>query len=412
MNSIDKKIKGYYMVMLVCCILFSNCTQSDDYKKYMPDGEKIYPQKADSVKTFPGKNRIQLEWTIIDPKVTSCKVIYEQNGIQSETTVPVNTAGNYNNDTIRIIIPGLEETVYTFKIISYDDFGHTSIPVEAEETAYGEVYEQSLLNRTLKSYSFDELKGLTLEWYAAEATEIGIRLAYTDLQGVNRTMFIPNTEISTSIPDYKISEPLYYSAMYKPKPAAIDTFYTQTAEQRIPYWVNLTPDRLKNTEFPFIRGDMVSQNRYYKAVDWNYNDAGLANGNVDNNLGGTLVIIAYSTWGVGTIKDGKLFQTVELDAGTYRYDVTVAETSNPMGPAYIAVALGNELPNTEKVESEALAFVRPPTGIPRGSSQLYSLEFDLSEKCFVSLGFVVTFEPPAGTIHQVHFRKVELWEKR
>ena len=218
--------------MFVLCIVCMHCTKFDEYKKYMPDGEIIYPQRADSVKTYPGRNRIQLEWVLIDPKVTSCEVFYEQDGVQNSSVVNTNGSG-YENDTISIVIPDLNETTYVFKIVSYDDLGHTSIPVETVESAFGEMYEGTLLNRLLKSYSYSEGEGLTLEWHNASATEIGITLDYTSINGNSQTIMVSSSEISTSIPDFKISEPLYYSTMYKPVPAAIDTFYAQTVEELI-----------------------------------------------------------------------------------------------------------------------------------------------------------------------------------
>lgn len=398
-----------YPLMLVLCVMFTHCTKEDEYKKYM-DGAFIYPQKADSVKTYPGKNRIRLEWEIVDPKVAACKIYYEQAGMLDSITVPVNRATHADN-SFQVVIPNLEETTYAFKIISYDNAGSASIAVEAEESSYGEVYESSLLNRAIKSALFNDDEGLLIEWYGAEATVIGINLSYTDRDGNNRTMIVDPSEMFTTIPDFEISKPLLYRTMYQPVPTAIDTFFAQVAEKQFPYEVNIT-HLLKNTEFPFVMGDLVSQNRYYKAVDWKYNEAGLANGNVDNQRGGTLVIIAYSAWGVGTITNGKLYQTVELEAGSYRLDVDVNETSGVMGNAYIVVASGDDLPDTDDVEQQALAFVAPPTGIATGAVRTFSLDFDLSVKSTVSMGFVVTFEPPAGTIHQIHFRKIELWEKR
>ena len=227
-----KKIK-WFPAIIVLCIACVRCAGYDDYKKYMPEGEIIYPQKADSVKTFPGKNRIQLEWIIIDPRVTSCKIMYEQGGIQDSMTVSISGNG-YENDTVRVIIPDLEEANYRFKIVSYDDFGHTSIPVETEEQAYGEMYENSLLNRMLKSTSFDG-SDLQLEWYDAVATETGIKIDYTDINGTNRTMTVAASETSTTIPGFNATEPFYYSTMYRPVPSAIDLFYARVVEERIRY---------------------------------------------------------------------------------------------------------------------------------------------------------------------------------
>jgi len=205
----------------------------------MPDGEIIYPQKADSLKTFPGKNRIQLEWVIVDPKVTSCKIFYEQGGIQGDTIVPINAVGSYKNDTIRVTIPNLEETTYAFKIVSYDDFGHVSIPVETEESAYGEVYERTLFNRVLRSVDYDEDEGLHLEWYEADDSEIGIILEYTDINGSPQKLKVDKSETITEISDFKIGEPLYCRTMYKPVPAAIDTFSAESQRVVIQKEVNV-----------------------------------------------------------------------------------------------------------------------------------------------------------------------------
>ena len=216
----------WYPVVIVFFVLFVHCTEYDAYKKYMPDGEITYPQKADAVTTYPGKNRIQLEWVIVDPKVTSCKVFYQQEGIQNEITVPINVGGNRENDTIRLIIPNLEETTCMCQIVSYDDFGHTSIPVEVDELAYGAIYEQTLSNRILKSLLYDDdSNALMLEWFnAIDDTETGMELTYTDMNDNTQTLFFAGSETSTALPDFKLGEPLYISTMYKPAPLAIDIF--------------------------------------------------------------------------------------------------------------------------------------------------------------------------------------------
>lgn len=221
----------WYPVIAILCIVCVHCTEFDEYKKYMPDGEIIYPQKPGSVVTYPGRNRIQLEWVITDPNVTSCKIVYKQTDIQKDTTVVIPARGADSNDTIRVNIPGLEEITYSFGIVSYDDFGHVSIPVEGEEEVYGEIYESSLMNRLVKGYAYDKTTGLKLDWYDANKTEIGTELYYTDINGNNRMILVAGSETSTTIPDYKYGEPLYNISLYKPVSSAIDTFYTD--KQRI-----------------------------------------------------------------------------------------------------------------------------------------------------------------------------------
>lgn len=215
----------WFPLVLALCSLFLHCSQYDEYKKYAPDGEKIYLQRAYSVKTYPGKNRIQLEWVLVDPKVTSCKVFYEQGGIQGDVSVAIPPFGHRDSDTIRVTIPNLEETAYSFQIVSYDNNGNTSIPVEAEEQAYGQSYEQSLLNCFAKntSYNFDG-NTLTIEWGTVDAAMIGVQLNYTDTNGDSQIRLIDPLEGSTILSDFKLGEPLSCSTLYKPVPAAIDVF--------------------------------------------------------------------------------------------------------------------------------------------------------------------------------------------
>ena len=221
-----KIIKIWYPAIVALCIACVCCTGYDEYKKYMPNGEIIYPQKADSVKTYPGRNRVLLEWVLVDPKVTSCIVTYEMGGIvQGSITVPIQGRGDYVNDTIRCLIPDLEESTYMFKIVSYDDFGRASLTVEAEESTYGEIYERSLLNRMVKNVLADENgTPVLLEWYGAEYAEIGVDLHYTDVYGRNRSVFVDRSETSTPIDDINQGDLLSYRTMYKPVPSAIDTF--------------------------------------------------------------------------------------------------------------------------------------------------------------------------------------------
>ena len=399
----------WYPFIIVLCVLCVHCSKYDDYKKYMSEGEIIYPQKADSVKTYPGKNRIQLEWVIVDPKVTSCKVFYEQNGVQRATTVTMNAHNEYVDDTVRVVISDLEETAHAFRIVSYDDLGNSSITVVAEESAYGEMYENSLANRTLKSSLYDNNEGLYLEWFGADETEVAVKLSYTDINDNSRTLLVANSVTSTSIPDFKVSEPLYFSTMYKPVSLAIDTFYAETIEKRIPYYANIT-NVMKNTGDPFIKGAMVLDNRWYVAVDWTANEAAATNGNVDNAKESSL---SMWTWpGLSPlvpIVNGKLYQTVELEAGTYRFDAFIRSTSNTVNKAYVVAAAGNDLPDIDNVE-DALAFVPTPAGIAAtaASKPTLSVEFTIAEKMAVSLGFLGNI----NSQQDVNYKKVELWEKR
>ena len=403
-----KTVIKWIPAIVFLSIAFIQCTSYDDYKKFMPDGELIYPQKADSVKIFSGKNRIQLEWIIVDPKVTTCQVFYEQAGIQGMVTVPIVHSGGYeSNNIIREIIPNLEETNYRLKIISYDDFGHTSIPVETEAQVYGEMYERSLPDRAIKSVDYNMTEGLKIGWYNAEESEIGINLSYTDNDGTKKDRLITPSENATEISDFKITDPLVYNTMHKPDSTAIDTFYTLKKEVMIPYWAEITAaSGLKNTAMPFSYGAQT-YSQYYTLSDWTLEGEDIiANGNVNTNLDSHLDIWVWDNIaGVSpTITNGKIYQTIELEAGSYRFDAYSNGSYGSGHAVYVTAAAGTGLPNTSDVETNTLGFARVSAGIAAGT--LVSCRFELTAKSYVSLGFVATMP----NLTQVYFQKVELWQ--
>ena len=193
----------------------------------------------------------------------------------------------------------------------------------------------------------------------------------------------------------------------------------------------ITEGILKNSEFPFKRitgiPGHVHNSRYYTAVSWKFDvsDDVPQNGNVDLALGETLVIIAstHPGWPGQSINNGKLYQTVLLEAGRYRFDVTVAETNYASDPnvakVFFAAAMGNKLPDINDVEQQALGFTSPRRGVRRAqpagnleNDETFSFEFVVREKSNVTLGVVATFLPyQGGVIDQIHFRKFELWRK-
>jgi len=381
MKNKRNKMKWYPWVILLCLISVK-CTKYDAFDTYMPDGEIIYPQKADAVEIYPGKNRVQLEWVIIDPKVTSCVVYYEQGGIQGSSTVPIQGRSDYTNDTIRVIIPDLEETTYSFKIVSYDDFGNASVPVEIDETVYGEVYEKYLSNRAIKNSAYNSDEGLSIEWLGARDTEINIIVEYTDINGDNRTIIIPSSETSTSIPDFNVNEPLYYTTAYKPVPSAIDLFFAPKVNVMItyiPYWKNITADFLKNTKMPFTNTGILAPGGFYNLNEWIINAAAAENGTSAQGRG---YVLSLWTWNNPTVDNGKVYQTIELEPGTYRFDATIYET-RPNTNAYLVVALGNDLPNTNDVPQNSLGYIRVPDNIAVGALPTISTEFTISVKSTV-----------------------------
>lgn len=409
-------MKNYFRLFIcifALSLLCANCTKMDDYKQYIPDGETIYPQKADSLKAFSGKKRIMLEWQIIDPKVDFCQISWFQGTEQKNMDVLIETNSEYDNNTTQVIIDNLEESNYIFTIVSFDKLGNRSIPVEIEQVSYGDMYESSLVNRVIKSKEYMPESGLTIEWYRAEESEINVELNYTSISKEQKNIIISNESTSSFISDFNVEYPFTYKTSYRPDSTAIDIFYADIQEERVSYYADITDDFLQNTGDPFQLGSMVHDNRFYAAPGWIGNTVGTRNGNIDvlkNAPNHGLTLWAWSGYSpLPSFENGKLFQTIELEAGTYRFDALVYAVSSNLNRSYIVVALGEDLPDISNISS-ALASTAVPNNIKEGDTNkpTLSVEFELTEKSKVSLGFVANI----GHAQETIYKKVRLFEKR
>ena len=406
--------KSWILFITGIILVFSTCKDPEGlFEQYIVPNGRYYPGMAMNPVSYSGKNRIKIEWENgSDPKVTKARIFW--NNYTDSIEVPVNAG----MDVISKIIEPIEENDYTFMIRTYDDEGHVSVPVEVNGVVYGEIYESRLLNRTTKSAKYNELSGvLQVEWYDASLTEVGVQLEYTDIQNMSKTLQIDRMETLTNIPNFKNGEPLFVSTMHKPDSTVMDLLFAPRVNIpytiRVPEWEDITSDAgLLNTQFPFTRGDMISGNRFYLASDWNTNPAAAANGNIDGSNGDRLTLWTYTGVSpVPSIENAKLFQTVELEAGTYKFEV-VNWVFTPYGEncmVYVAAAFGHDLPDVENVGQDGTSFAAlVPTALPylpNRTDHLLSVEFVLTEKGFVTLGFVGHVSGNS----QIFFNSIELY---
>jgi hypothetical protein len=383
----------WFLSIAVLGIIDVSCTDSEEYKKYLKGGEIVYPQKAYSVKTFPGKNRIELEWVLTNPRVVSCDVFYEQSGIKDSVKVDVSSQ-IYFNDTIHVIISNLEETTYIFKIISHDEFGNSSVVVEEEGSVYGEIYEDGLVNRVVKSKK-TTAEGLEINWYDPDTTEVAVKIQYADWGGNRREVTMPRMLQSVILPDCDITQPFYYQTQYKPVPEAIDIFYAKEMED-IYVYAPAYPVQLLNAEAPFATNPGWNA-RFSLAKNWIANDPVLANGNVDSEMENAMIIWAFTGYSpVESIINGKVYQILSLSQGTYSFNATLRSVSSP-DKAYVAVSEGTMLPDIERIEIESLSYQEVVDGMPAGT--VLKCRFTLSSGADVSVGIIANVGPAQNVVY-------------
>lgn len=233
-----KKYNTYAVIGVLCCAILFACSKMDDtYDDFIKDGEIIYTAKVDSVKAYPGNNRMGLSMLLIsDPRISKVKVLWEAGGQPDSTEATVHrTAGV---DTVRFSFSKLPEGTYTFYIYSYDNAGHRSVRTDVIGTVYGEKYIAQLVNRAIKSGTYTSAnKTATVKWFGVGTDVIGEEIIYTDSLGVVRKQFEKHDNPADSVtvlPVYKKGNSFQFRTLYKPDPNAIDTFYSNYEYRQVP----------------------------------------------------------------------------------------------------------------------------------------------------------------------------------
>lgn len=226
------------MVMLYCL----GCTKMDHhYKEFLVDGEKKYVGKVDSVKVYPGNNRIKLSWKINpDPAVAYVKIFWTKEGHLDSTKVDLNRTTGV--DTAAVTIDNLAEGDYVFNFYAFDKHNNTSVKVERGGKVYGERYLNYIIPTTYTSAALKD-GALHIEWLGnTDTTAIGSIVKYTDTKGVAKEYFAKATELKSIIKDVDAAKPAVYNTIYEPSRLAIDRFPTNTVTLNV---VRTSPNLLK-----------------------------------------------------------------------------------------------------------------------------------------------------------------------
>jgi len=202
---------------------------------------------------------------------------------------------------------------------------------------------------------------------------------------------------------------LFRSALLQTELQSIDPDILMTQESS---YANYTASVLKNTKSPFS----VVEEKFdgiYTAAHWKANFAAAINGNVDSREDfGRNSCLCFWVWPnvspAQSIINGKLYQTVELEAGVYRFVAGLMGAYSNQYRAYVVAALGNGLPDEMNIQ-QALSYAALPSSDEAiQANPRISIEFDLTAKTVVSLGFLATLTNE----DHIFIDKVELWKRQ
>lgn len=382
------------VILLLSILSIYSCTGSDEYLKYTEGGEISYTGKIDSLKFYPGKNRVMVKGLIIsDPKVTQLRVYW--NNKADSIVVPINRTSGV--DVVTSIIPDLPENIYNFQVKTFDAKGNGSVVQDKTTQVYGERYEASLSDRKISSSSLSSNLSLTINFATMDLTTgaYATEVFYTDKFNVEHTVTVPVADSQVIIPDYKIGSQFKQRSLFLPVPTSIDTFYTNFVS-KVPEVIDLTY-LIKNNAVPFIASS--SSGRWGILADWTTNEAAKNHGGYGGwDEWSTGIFNLESGWGAPLITNGKVYQTLTLEPGTYTYKANPKINGSGIDSGYtisdfvyLTVTAGNTLPDSDagilETDPLTIGFKRI---IKTMSSTAVEVTFTLAQTKEVSLGISTT----------------------
>lgn len=278
-----KKIFSYIAFLAGMGFLFSSCEDADStFRDFIVEGGLVYPGSATSPIAHPGKNQVLITWLKgTDPSVSSAKVFWDN--YTDSVSVPVPPGA----DTIRVLIEDLVEKPYSFQIVTYDDQGNASVPVELLSAAYGDKYQASLLSRPIELIMLNVNDTVTLQWGSADIANGAVftEVKYLDQQDKLRIDRFPVSDETSLITTLKSGTGFEYRTVFLPDSLSIDTFYTEFEQ---------------SGSFAFDKED-------WDIVDFSSNHGGAAN----------------SVWNVIDGTDGTRWHSLSGGGSSYPHHVTI-----------------------------------------------------------------------------------------
>ncbi len=219
-----KMARYIFLCLFMSVLVYMGCQKQDTtYRQFLEDGEIIYVGKVDSIKVFPGKDRLKLQWLLMaDPNITKIKILWD-NGASS-LEIPVSRTTSV--DMLETIIPDLDEGIHVFEIYTYDRDGNSSIKVSVDGMVYGDTYIASLLNRSIQKGVFEDGK-VHIIYHPADGDMVGTEVEYVNEDEETKVIMLPPDKDTLTVPDdFKWGTLMRYRTLYLPDTLSIDTFHT------------------------------------------------------------------------------------------------------------------------------------------------------------------------------------------
>jgi len=370
----------WVLAVLVFGSFLSSCSDWDSFKEYTESGEINYIGKMDSVKVFAGKGRVRLTGNLLaDPKIVKTKIWWNDGRDSIEFPIE-KKPGIEKFDKIFAV----DEGIKSFKIVTYDAAGNSSVDVNAVGASYGDVFRRRLSNRLINNLIFNAAHP-SIEWEPIDLSTgaHSMEVEYM-VDGEIRRVVSSASESRTLLDGLTTTTNIKYRTIYQPEPNSIDTFAVayNTREFKV-------GPQLKNRMAPFISSERSGL--WGNLAEWQTNAAfknqgGFGGWNEDN---GNLFTVQTGEGSPG-ITNGKIWQTFTLERGTYTFEITDLRETNLIAAdnTYLVVAKGTTLPDFANINNASINIKNVEILGGKALSD-YKLTFSLTERTVVSMGLLV-----------------------
>jgi len=322
-------MKYTLLISFFFSILISCSDMNDSHDMYLSEGEDIYIGKFDSLKAFPGDERILFRMWDKDPRAKTALVYWYPFNDSIWVTL------NPNTDSTEILIEDLNEGSYTFNFVTYDKWDNHSVILEKMIKIYGDKYRSSLSSRILNQLYFNPTdSSLTLSFAQAIIDdEIGIELSYSDKSGTNHVMYADNEQITDLliIRNIDTKQGLSCRSLFLPEPNSIDTFRSDFAPIELIQVTNVALNK------PVLVSGVLGNNVGTNAVDGDMTStssrwvsSGVGDHWIEIDLEHQYDIFSFKTWVTAQIPIPEFKFQAEIE-GQW---VNVVEVTNNTNPNY------------------------------------------------------------------------------
>src|SRR5690554_3137402 len=212
-------MKKILTIVAVIFLLVTCADMNEIQQSFLDRGEKVYVGKADTLVVHGGYQRVRISGMMYYAKTAEKSVIrWTLDGVKDSVIVQ---AGEWsaNNDTLSVVIEGLNEGTQRFFVQNYDKEGNNSLNVECSGNVYGDQYIMQASPKIITQMT-PMPEGMLISWNMTDEA-VGVEVKYETNEGMQSLSFDADAETSL-LPDWKLGGMVQTRTLLLPEEDAID----------------------------------------------------------------------------------------------------------------------------------------------------------------------------------------------